>query len=168
MAFSRLVMAVDNWASTAYDEPIFAQTGVSSYVPKHMQSAPFITPQEFRRYAQQAKVIISHAGMGAILTALEFGKPIIVMPRRHDLGEHRSDHQIATAKYFGDQGRVTVAWDCQELQKLLARQWAKGGFEPISPVASPVLIATIREFISSTTSTPAASSPYTRVGRNDG
>ncbi len=154
MHFDRLVEAVDEWAGTV-TEDIFAQSGPSSYVAKHIRTKPFITPHEFREHARQARVIIGHAGMGSILTALEFGKRIIVMPRRHDLGEHRNDHQIATAKYFVGQGRILVASDRRELFQRLAQLNEFDAVEPISPTASPILIATIRQFIESRNTTSA-------------
>ena len=43
------------------------------------------------------QVVIAHDEMGSIITALEMGKPIVVMPRRAELGEHRNDHQVAAA-----------------------------------------------------------------------
>lgn len=147
--FDRLIEAVDDWAAGANGEEVFAQVGPSTYAAKHIKTKPFITPQEFRQYAQRARIIISHAGMGSILTALEFGKRIAVMPRRGDLGEHRNDHQIATAKYFGGQGRVVVASDRLELFEKLAQWNDADALEPISATASPALIATIRRFIES-------------------
>jgi len=162
--FDRLVKAVDDWASLGDAEEVFAQIGPSSYQAKYIKTKQFITPQEFRQYAQQARIIISHAGMGSILTALEFGKRIAVMPRRGDLGEHRNDHQIATARYFGGQGRVVVASDRLELLEKLRKWHDTDALEPISARASPALIATIRQFIESenTTLAPqsAAQSPY--------
>jgi UDP-N-acetylglucosamine transferase subunit ALG13 len=149
MHFDRLIEAVDDWAGAVNTEDVFAQTGPSSYVAKHIRTRPFISPDEFREYTRQARVIVGHAGMGSILTALEFGKRIIVMPRRRDLGEHRTDHQIATAKYFVNQGRILVAWDGQELFERLTQLKASDQVEPISPMASPTLIATIRQFIES-------------------
>jgi UDP-N-acetylglucosamine transferase subunit ALG13 len=59
--------------------------------------------------------------MGSILTALEFGKPIVVMPRRAHLGEHRTDHQWATVNHLGKDVGVVVAADEGELLKQLAR-----------------------------------------------
>jgi UDP-N-acetylglucosamine transferase subunit ALG13 len=146
MHFDRLLQAVDEWAGTA-GEDIFAQTGPSLYTARHIETRPFTTPQEFRERARKARFIIGHAGMGSILTALEFGKRIIVMPRRSDLGEHRNDHQIATARHFVGQGRILVASDRAELFQQLAELNDAAAVEPISPVASPVLIATIRQFI---------------------
>jgi UDP-N-acetylglucosamine transferase subunit ALG13 len=155
MHFDRLIEAVDDWAGTANTEEVFAQTGPSLYVAKHIRTKPFITPQEFREFAHQARVIIGHAGMGSILTTLEFGKRIIVMPRRSDLGEHRNDHQIATARYFAGQGRILVALDRQQLFDRLAQLSGSDAVEPIGPTASPVLIATIRQFIASRNIEPA-------------
>jgi UDP-N-acetylglucosamine transferase subunit ALG13 len=149
MHFDRLVEAVDHWAGYANGEEVFAQTGPSCYQARNIKTKSFITPQEFRFYAENARVFISHAGMGSILTALEFGKRVAVMPRRSDLGEHRNDHQLATARYFGDQGRVMVAHDRQELFELLMRWNESDGLEPISATASPVLIGTIKRFIES-------------------
>lgn len=149
MHFDRLIEAVDDWAGILHDEEIFAQTGPSSYRARHIKTKSFITPQEFRLYAERARIFISHAGMGSILTALEFGKRIAVMPRRSDLGEHRNDHQLATARYFGSKGRIVVAQDRQELCEKLT-QWDDGdGLQPISPAASPILIGTIKRFIES-------------------
>jgi UDP-N-acetylglucosamine transferase subunit ALG13 len=146
MHFDRLIKAVDEWAGSAHED-VFAQTGPSHYTPSHIETRPFTTPQEFRERARTARFIIGHAGMGSILTALEFGKRIIVMPRRSDLAEHRNDHQIATARYFAGQRRVLVASDRAELFQQLAELNDEAEVEPISPIASPVLIATIRRFI---------------------
>jgi UDP-N-acetylglucosamine transferase subunit ALG13 len=149
--FDRLIEAIDQWAGIFSAEHVFAQIGPSSYVARHLQTKPFTTPHEFREHARRARVIVSHAGMGSILTALEFGKRIIVMPRRSDLGEHRNDHQIATARHFVGQGRILVASDREQLFERLAELNEADGVEPISSVASPILIATLRKFIESRT-----------------
>ena len=63
-----------------------------------------MSPKECTDRMVAADAIIAHAGMGTILTALEMGKPLLVMPRRAELGEHRNDHQLATAMRFADLG----------------------------------------------------------------
>ena len=116
-------------------------------VPKHIGTKPFIDPTEFRKRVESASLMIAHAGMGSIITALELGKPIIVMPRRADLGEHRNDHQVATAKRFAEQGRIMVAINEQELVETLDRLKVLHETEPLSGRASPDLIAAIGTFI---------------------
>jgi UDP-N-acetylglucosamine transferase subunit ALG13 len=155
MHFDRLVAAVDEWAGLTNTKDVFAQTGPSSYCAKYIKAKPFITPQEFRDCVQHARIMVAHAGMGSILTALEFGKRIVVMPRRSDLGEHRSDHQVATARHFAGQGRILVAADQQGLFVVLDQLNNFDEIEPISPVASPILIATIRQFIEARYANPA-------------
>ena len=60
---------------------------------------------------RSSTAIVAHAGMGTILTALELGKPLLIMPRRAALGEHRNDHQLATAERFAAVDGVKVAFD---------------------------------------------------------
>ena len=147
MPFDRLIRAVDEWATSRARVDIFAQIGPSDFCPKSIGSQRFIDPQEFRKRVQAASGIVAHAGVGTILTALEYGKPIIVMPRRGDLRETRNDHQVATATLFSQQGRIIVAFDEQELIQKLDQFDTSQRTERIEPHASPRLIATIRNFI---------------------
>src|SRR5690606_27179150 len=100
LAFARLVTTVDEWAAEHPEAEIFAQVGPSGYRPQHMQSQAYMAPQTFERRSKEADLIIAHAGTGTIFTALELRKPIIVMPRLHEYGEHRNDHQVATVERF--------------------------------------------------------------------
>ena len=102
MPFDRLVRTVDDWAGRAGRSDVFAQIGHTRWRPRHLQWTAFIEPDEFRARAREAAVLVAHAGTGSILTALELGRPILVMPRRADLRETRNDHQIATATRFRD------------------------------------------------------------------
>jgi UDP-N-acetylglucosamine transferase subunit ALG13 len=145
--FDRLVRTVDEWATSRAEREIFAQIGSSNFCPKSIGWKRFVDPLEFRRRVEAASCIVSHAGMGTILTALEFGKPIIVMPRRGDLKETRNDHQIATAVHLSAQGRVIVAFDESELVKKLDQFETPQTKERISSHASMQLIDTIRNFI---------------------
>jgi UDP-N-acetylglucosamine transferase subunit ALG13 len=145
--FDRLVRTVDEWAGLRGGADVFAQTGRSNFRPKHIQNKPFIDPADFRKRVELASLVIAHAGMGSIITALEFGKQIIVMPRRADLGEHRNDHQVATAQRLAEQGCVIIAANEQELHKTLDQLEVSPKTERLRAHASPRLITTIRTFI---------------------
>ena len=120
MPFNRLVRSVDQWAATRNGRnDVFAQIGETSWRPGHMQWTPVLRPTDFRHRLYEADAVVTHAGMGTILTALEFGKPVVVMPRRGDLHETRNDHQLATAAAFADAGLVSVAWNERELPEVL-------------------------------------------------
>lgn len=115
LPFDRLVHVVDSWAMRRGRHDVFAQVGRSTSPPAYIRWERFLSPDDFESKAREAQVIVAHAGMGSILTAFELGKPIIVMPRRAHLGEHRNDHQWATVKHLGEQRGVTVAADEDEL-----------------------------------------------------
>lgn len=121
MPFDRLVRAVDDWAGDHPEVEVFAQIGPSRFRPSHCRHERFLRPEGFRDVFQQAALIVAHAGMGSIITALEYGKPILVMPRRGDLAETRNDHQLATAKQFGDLGVVEVGLTGAEIRSQLDR-----------------------------------------------
>lgn len=146
LPFNRLVMAVDDWAASESDVDIVAQVGQTSYLPRAMKSFDFIAPAEFRRLQEQARVFVSHAGMGSILAALEFRRPIIVMPRDHMLGEHRNNHQFATANWVRDIEGIHVAETPREVVAFLER------FETLSEPSSSTkpataLIQRLRDFL---------------------
>jgi len=119
MPFDRLVAAVDRWVASSGYQDVFAQIGTSQYRPRHLRHERFLEPARFRNMCQKATLMVAHAGMGSIITALEFAKPILVMPRRGDLAETRNDHQIATARRFEKLGAVHVAMDEDDLSRRL-------------------------------------------------
>ncbi|MGO4509322.1 hypothetical protein CT676_17520 [Bradyrhizobium sp. MOS001] len=145
--FDRLVRTVDEWAGMRGKPDVFAQIGPSDYRYENISAERFIDPGEFRRRVESASLVIAHAGMGSIITALELGKRILVMPRRASLGEHRNDHQVATATRFSEQGRIEVAFDEQELSLKLDQLEVSCDQDRLDPQASSHLIGAIRTFI---------------------
>jgi UDP-N-acetylglucosamine transferase subunit ALG13 len=146
--FDRLVKAVDEIAPSLHTE-IIAQVSKSAYKAQHIKTFDFIAPHEFDVFFNRASLIVSHAGMGNIISALEREKPILVMPRLARYGEHRNDHQMATARVFEKLNYVHVAYDEHELQKKLLSVYSER-LQPLHKIgntASPQLIASIKSFI---------------------
>ena len=145
--FDRLISAVDEWARLRALSDVFAQIASSTLHPRHIRFTQFVGPPEFNRIMGETRIIVAHAGMGSIISALELGKPIVVMPRRAEFRETRNDHQVATAERFGAQGRIIVAMDENELPVKLDHALTLGETDRIQAQASPHLIATIRNFL---------------------
>ena len=146
LAFDRMIRTVDAWVGKSGAE-VFAQIGPGEYTPKHMRWTRTMPADECATHIRQARAIVAHAGMGSILTALQLGKPIVVMPRRGDLGEHRNDHQLVTAKHFKEQGRIQVASGEAELGDFLDGIATLQPSARISTSASPALIGALRNFV---------------------
>jgi UDP-N-acetylglucosamine transferase subunit ALG13 len=145
--FDRLIRAVDEWAGLRARSDVFAQIASSDFRPQHIEFTQFLEPSKFSSAMQEARIIVAHAGMGSIISALELGKPIVVMPRRADFRETRNDHQVATAERFGQQGRIIVAAREQDLAGKLDHALTLRDTDRIEAQASPRLIATIRAFL---------------------
>jgi UDP-N-acetylglucosamine transferase subunit ALG13 len=145
--FDRLVRCVDEWAALRGRGDVFAQIGRTDYRPGHIRWRAMLTPQEFREALRGASTIVAHAGMGTILSALEAGVPILVLPRRAALREQRNDHQLATARHLSERGLVHVAQDETELRARLDEGVALRAPERIAPVAPPPLVDHLRAFI---------------------
>ncbi len=147
MAFDRMIRAIDEWAGERGRTDIIAQIGTTAFRPKHLEYMAHMTPVEFRKLVAQADAVVSHAGTGTILTALELGTPVLVMPRRGDLKETRNDHQIMTAERFQSLGRLEVAMDEVELVERLDALADLKACDVISTDASEELISALRDFI---------------------
>ncbi|HWA38236.1 MAG TPA: glycosyltransferase [Burkholderiales bacterium] len=147
MPFDRLIRAVDEWAGAQGRTDVFAQIGATSYLPRHIRWTAFLEAADFRERYASCKAVVAHAGTGSILTALELGKPILVMPRRAALRETRNDHQVATAERFRRLRSVAVAWDENELGAQLSGIESLGAADTVGRHASRVLIESLRTFI---------------------
>ena len=89
--------------------------------------------------------------MGTVISALQMGKPLLIMPRQCKFGEQRNDHQLASAEAFGRRPNIFVAMDESELGPRLDELTPVRAFagEPLGTDASPELLAAVREFIGS-------------------
>jgi UDP-N-acetylglucosamine transferase subunit ALG13 len=120
LPFDRLVQALDDVAPLLRRE-VFGQIGQSGYTPLNMAWSVFLTPPEFDAKFRAATVVVSHAGIGTILSAQKYRKPLVIVPRLARYGEHRNDHQLATANQVRDKKGVYVTDDVDALPGLLSR-----------------------------------------------
>lgn len=70
--------------------------------------AQHISQQEMNRFASEADLVITHAGVGTVLNLLEQGIHPLVVPRRAKRGEHVDDHQCQIARLLTDRGIATA------------------------------------------------------------
>jgi UDP-N-acetylglucosamine transferase subunit ALG13 len=149
LPFDRLIRATDAWAGTANDE-VFAQTGNGKYEPRHMPFSRMLTPREFDAKVRAASLIIAHAGMGTVISALEAGKSIVLMPRRACEREVTTDHQIHTARQLSMKTGIFVAETENDLSSAIGAALASLDSVSIKldDRAPHALIARIRAFLS--------------------
>lgn len=111
--FSRLIRAVDDWSAMTGRTDIFGQIAAlrdDNPPPQNFEWVERLAPVDFGARFDAARLIVSHAGMGTIISALSAGKPVVVLPRRGHLNETRNDHQWATAQHLAERRGIHVAW----------------------------------------------------------
>lgn len=150
LPFDRLVRSVDEWCAGPERHEVFGQIAQGKgerYTPRHFNWKAFLDPEDIERRFQEADIIVGHAGMGTIISALTYRRPLLVLPRRAEFGEHRNDHQLATASRFGNRPGLYVAADETGISEHLDRmtgQTAAASPDLIAPFADPGLIEAVR------------------------
>ena len=128
--FNRLVRAVDELkGSGTLTEPVFIQTGYSTYEPKHCEHSAFVPFRQMRARMAEADVVITHGGPSSFIEAMAAGKVPVVVPRRGDLGEHVNDHQADFVRIVAErQGGIVPVYDVAELASAIerARELSRG------------------------------------------
>ena len=117
-AFDRLVDEMDRLAP-ALGVPVIAQAGLGGGGWRNLEWAPSYPAEQFMALSAGAHAIVGHAGIGTLLTARAHGRPAILVPRRASLGEHRNEHQLATACALDGRPGVAIAWEVGEVETLL-------------------------------------------------
>jgi UDP-N-acetylglucosamine transferase subunit ALG13 len=102
-------------------QEVIAQVGVSDYEPKHFKAYRFLDKKQFDELIGQATVVISHSGVGSIITALKAKKPIIVYPRLQKYHEHVDNHQLDIAKAFEKKNYIVCCHEEETLSQTMER-----------------------------------------------
>ena len=119
MDFPRLIGAMDAIAAGT-GERVVIQRGMGTCPAPHCEVFDFTGHDEAMALTREARVVVTHAGIGCIRDTMAARRPLIVVPRLKAHGEHMSDHQldIARAVERRDWGRIVL--DVAELAKACA------------------------------------------------
>ncbi len=116
--FERLIKEMDSIA-VKIDEEIIMQISDIAYTPQNAKYFRFTSKEEMERLFMDARIIVSHAGVGCIISALKYNKPLIIVPRRKMYNEHFDDHQVDIAKELERDSRIKVVWDIKKLEEVI-------------------------------------------------
>lgn len=96
-------------------------------------------------HVRRARVVVTHAGAGSVLTCLLNGKKPVVVPRLRIHHEAVDDHQVEFGHRLSDVGLVTLVGDPSELASVLRAESSKA--TPVAP--DQRLIDELQRYISS-------------------
>ena len=143
---NRLLRVVDELvANGTVTEEVYAQRGHSDYTPQHYAYTDFMDKDSFEKKIGQCSLLITHSGVGTILSGIHHGKGVIVFPRLKKYGEHVDDHQLDIARAFGKKKLVLVCGEEDSLAEVI-KQSADFDFQPYESQRDKML-GIIRTFL---------------------
>lgn len=109
-AFDRMMRALEALPA----EELTVQHGPSP-APPCARAYPFLPFGTMVEFMEHADIVVSHAGVGSIMCALQAGHVPVVFPRLKRYSETVDDHQVELATALSKRGTVIVATTAEEL-----------------------------------------------------
>ena len=101
-------------------EELVVQGGPSTFRPQGAAWFDYLEYPELLEHIRRARVIVSHAGVGSVITVVAEGKRPVVVPRLQRHGEAVDDHQLPLARRLATAGLVSLVEDPEQLAAALA------------------------------------------------
>lgn len=121
-SFKRLLKAVEKEKLNGnIKEKVVVQAGYTKYKSDVMEIFDTIPKDEFEEYMAKASLVITHGGVGSILTALDNNKKVIAAPRLARYKEHTNDHQKQIVDEFEKKGYILALRDTNKLDDVLKK-----------------------------------------------
>lgn len=116
------------------DADVLWQTGSTDVSDLPIAGQQRVPQSEMEAAMRRADVVVSHAGTGVTLCALNGGKQPILIPRRPEFQEHIDDHQLQIADHIEGLGLAMV----REVESLTeADLLAAASTQVVSPTELP-------------------------------
>jgi UDP-N-acetylglucosamine transferase subunit ALG13 len=147
--FDRLLAAV---AGLGAGEELIVQHGPSAIRPAGASAVDFLSFDEMVETMRRARIVVTHAGVGSVMTALLAGKRPIVVPRLRRYGEAVDDHQLPFGRRLAGAGLVVLCEEPDALAEVVAR-----GSDPLDVELRPSrrLVGDLRDYLSAALGDPA-------------
>lgn len=121
-SFHRLLQEVQkNIDNGNIKEEVIVQKGYTKFESKDMKLYNQIPTEQFKELISKADIVITHGGVGSIITSISMDKKVIAVPRLKKYKEHVNDHQLDIINSFSKMGYIIGIQDVSELENSLER-----------------------------------------------
>lgn len=119
-SFHRLLEKMDELIKKGtIEEKVLVQSGYTRYESNNMRIFDLIPQEELEKYQEQADLIITHGGVGSIISSIKKGKKVIAVPRLHQYQEHVNDHQKQIVESFHKKGYIIGIQSVDDLEQAI-------------------------------------------------
>ena len=127
-SFHRLLEEIEkNIKDGIIKDEIIVQAGYTKFQSHRMRIIDLMSKEQLEKFQDEADLIITHGGVGSIISSLEKGKKVIAVPRMHEYGEHVNNHQKEIVKDFNDKGYIIGIEKVEDLKQAIIKS---KDFEP--------------------------------------
>ena len=121
-SFKRLLEAVEKQIDNGtIKDKVVVQAGLTKYQSDKMEIFDFIHVSKFDDLIKSCDILITHAGVGSIITGLKNNKKVIAAARLKKYHEHTNDHQLQIVDNFAKSGYILPLDNFDELDKVLQK-----------------------------------------------
>ena len=119
--FYRLLEAVQKQIENkVIKDKVIVQAGCScDFKTKDMKIFDLIPMDEFDKLISECDILITHGGVGSIISGLKNNKKVIAAARLSEYNEHVNDHQLQIIENFTNSGYILNLESFDELDKVL-------------------------------------------------
>ena len=128
-SFHRLLASLEELIEEGFlREKIIVQAGHTKFESKRMEIFDLVPMDQFDALIEEAEFLITHGGVGSIITALKKNKTVIAVARREEHKEHTNNHQLEIIEEFSKQGYLIPVLELGELKEAIV---SVSSFKPI-------------------------------------
>lgn len=121
-SFERLLKAIQKQIDLGIiKDRVVVQAGYTKFNSNDMEIFDLIPIDEFNNLMEQCDLLITHGGVGSIITGLNKGKKVIAAARLSKYREHINDHQLQIIDNFSQSGYILKLDDFDDLGNLLKK-----------------------------------------------
>ena len=131
-SFDRLLKAIDKKIEEKkIKDKVIVQAGYTKYESKNMEIFDLVSMEKFNKLIKDCDVLITHGGVGSILTGLTNDKKVIAAARLSKYKEHTNDHQKQIISEFARRGYILELKDFSTIDKVInkAKKFAPKKYE---------------------------------------
>ncbi|MEE0840241.1 MAG: PssE/Cps14G family polysaccharide biosynthesis glycosyltransferase [Acutalibacteraceae bacterium] len=103
------------------EEDIVVQAGYTKYTSQYMQIFDLIDMDRFNKLLEECSLLITHGGVGTIVSGLQKKKKVIAVPRLQKYAEHVNDHQLEIIENFAESGFILPSYDVDKLEEAILK-----------------------------------------------